>query len=123
MKERGYIEQLWRKEKYRVLAHSKQQYDEIRELLKHNPSYKTVADKIDKAIAIEPTTGSIVNAYDHMWGYFKKVATEEEKKHYLMLKQRFQDNQIELKQWQQFLKQLAYQYKVQYLIDSTALYT
>jgi hypothetical protein len=34
MKERGYIERLWREGKYRVLAHSKQQYDEIRELLK-----------------------------------------------------------------------------------------
>jgi uncharacterized protein YbgA (DUF1722 family) len=123
MKERGYIERLWREEKYRVLAHSKQQYDEIRELLKNNPSYKTVEEKINEALTIKPTTGSIVNAYEHMWGYFKKEATADEKEQYLILKQRFQENQIALKEWQQFLKKLAYQYEVQYLINSTALHT
>lgn len=122
MKERGYIELLWREEKYRVLTHSKQHYDEIRELLKQGPSYETVEEKINEALKIKPTTGSIVNAYDHMWGYFKNSATTDEKEQYLTLKRQFQDNQIEVTQLQQFLKKLAYQYEVQYLIESTALH-
>ena len=83
----------------------------------------TICCKINEALTIKPTTGSIVNAYEHMWGYFKKEATADEKEQYLILKQRFQENQIALKEWQQFLKKLAYQYEVQYLIDSTALHT
>ena len=34
MKERGYIEQLWREEKYHVLLHSQQSYQMIRNALK-----------------------------------------------------------------------------------------
>ena len=26
---------------------------------------------IEHAITIEPSQGSVINAYDHMWGYFK----------------------------------------------------
>lgn len=122
MKARGYIERLWRTEKYRVLAHSKQHYDEIRELIKQDPSYTTVKDKINEALKITPTTGSMINAYDHMWGYFKNKATTNEKEQYLTLKQQFQDNQIDGTQIQQFLKNMAYAYEVQYLIESTALY-
>ena len=33
MKERGYIEKLWREQKYNVLYHSQQHYNYIRELL------------------------------------------------------------------------------------------
>lgn len=33
MKERGYIEQLWREEKYHVLLHSQQSYQMIRNAL------------------------------------------------------------------------------------------
>ncbi|MDT3959870.1 YbgA family protein [Staphylococcus kloosii] len=122
MKARGYIERLWRTEKYRVLVHSKQHYDEIRELIKQDPSYTTVKDKINEALKITPTTGSMINAYDHMWGYFKNKATPNEKEQYLTLKQQFQDNQIDASQIQQFLKNMADAYEVQYLIESTALY-
>lgn len=122
MKERGYIERLWREEKYRVLAHSKQHYDEIRELLKQGPSYTMVKDKIDEALIITPTIGSTINAFDHMWGYFKNKATANEKEQYLTLKRQFQNKQIDASLIQQFLKNMAEEYEVQYLINSTALY-
>ena len=122
MKERGYIERLWREEKYRVLAHSKQHYDEIRELLKQDPSYTMVKDKIDEALTIRPTIGSTINAFDHMWGYFKNKATVNEKEQYLTLKRQFQNKQIDASLIQQFLKDMAEEYDVQYLINSTALY-
>ena len=28
---------------------------------------------IDEALLIEPSIGSVCNAFDHMWGYFKNV--------------------------------------------------
>ena len=79
MKERGRIEQLWREEKYRVLLHSQKQYDAIREKLKNQTSYEEIRMMIEHAITIDPSQGSVINAYDHMWGYFKKLATDEEK--------------------------------------------
>ena len=41
-------------------------------MLKGDPSLKEVQNEIANALAITPTKGSIINAYDHMWGYFKK---------------------------------------------------
>ena len=79
MKERGYIEKLWREEKYNVLYHSQQHYNYIRELLKQSPTLNEVQLTINEALQTTPSNGSIINAYDHMWGYFKHNANEIEK--------------------------------------------
>ena len=73
MKERGHIEQLWREEKYHVLLHSQQSYQMIRNALKTDLSLHQVQQMIDDALLIEPSIGSVCNAFDHMWGYFKNV--------------------------------------------------
>lgn len=70
MKERGHIEQLWREEKYHVLLHSQQSYQMIRNALKTDLSLHQVQQMIDDALLIEPSIGSVCNAFDHMWGYF-----------------------------------------------------
>ncbi len=73
MKERGYIEQLWREEKYHVLLHSQQSYQMIRNALKTDLSIHQVQQMIDDALLIEPSIGSVCNAFDHMWGILKNV--------------------------------------------------
>ena len=40
MKERGKIEKLWSEEKYHVLLHHQHAYDNIRDMLKGDPSLK-----------------------------------------------------------------------------------
>ena len=109
MKERGYIEKLWREEKYRVLLHSQ------------SPSYNEINLIVKEAIQIPPSQGSVMNAYDHMWGYFKKLATEEEKETATKLKHQFKHQDIPIEDLLSFLRSLAYQYDVQYLKDSTVL--
>lgn len=121
LKERGYTEQLWRTEKYRVLLHSQSHYNAIREKLKDNPSYNEINLMIKEAIQTPPTHGSVINAYDHMWGYFKKIATEEEKETAAKLKQQFKNQDSSIEDLLSFLKSLAYQYDVQYLKDSSVL--
>lgn len=64
MKERGYIEQLWREEKYHVLLHSQQAYQMIRNALKTDLSLHQVQQMIDDALLIEPSIGSVCNAFD-----------------------------------------------------------
>ncbi len=121
LKERGYIEKLWREEKYRVLLHSQSHYNAIRERLKHKPSYNEINLMVKEAIQIAPSQGSVMNAYDHMWGYFKKLATEEEKETATKLKHQFKHQDIPIEDLLSFLRSLAYQYDVQYLKDSSVL--
>ncbi|MBI5973250.1 YbgA family protein [Staphylococcus caledonicus] len=121
MKERGYIEKLWREEKYHILFHSQYYYEEIRQLLKGSPSLEEVQQMIDIGLREEPTQGSIINAYDHMWGYFKKKATSSEKAQSLSLKQQFMNDNVSSTELLKFLKSLADKYEVTYLQQSTIL--
>lgn len=121
MKERGKIEKLWREEKYRVLLHDQNAYNIIRALLKESPSLEEVQFQINEAINHSPTTGSIINAYEHMWGYFKNIATDNEKHKALMLKDDFMNHQIELDTLLSYLSQLANKYDIKYLQESTVL--
>ena len=121
MKERGKIEKLWREEKYRVLLHDQNAYNKIRALLKESPSLEEVQFQINEAINHSPTTGSIINAYEHMWGYFKNIATDNEKHKALMLKDDFMNHQIELDTLLSYLSQLANKYDIKYLQESTIL--
>lgn len=121
LKERGYIEQLWREEKYRVLLHSQKQYDAIREKLKSQVSYEEIRMMIEHAITIEPSKGSVINAYDHMWGYFKKWATDEEKQSAQKLKELFINHDVSIHDLMSFLNVLAIKYEVHYIQQSTVL--
>lgn len=121
MKERGYIEKLWREEKYNVLYHSQQHYNYIRELLKQSPTLNEVQLAINEAFQTTPSNGSIINAYDHMWGYFKHKANEIEKNKSAQLKADFKQDNVQSKELLIFIKYLADKYEVSYLQKSTLL--
>lgn len=55
------------------------------------------------------------NAYEHVWGYFKKVATPEERQHFFTLLDQMTetDDQALL-----YLKKLAEKYQIDYLLAS-----
>ncbi|RRJ35865.1 DUF1722 domain-containing protein, partial [Pseudomonas aeruginosa] len=76
---------------------------------------------IEHAITIEPSQGSVINAYDHMWGYFKKLATDEEKQSAQTLKQQFVNHDVSIHDLMSFLNILAIKYEVHYLQQSTVL--
>ncbi len=71
---------LWAKNKYLVLSHSSNIYKEIREYLKQDQvEVSHVEDLIQQALALPENRGQVSNAFQHIWGYFKKQATPEEK--------------------------------------------
>lgn len=109
-------EQLWRGEKYNVMYHSQKYYNAIRQAMKNKSSYDEVAQLISEALSQTPTEGSMRNACQHMWGYFKKYATTEEKMHYekLMKTSNFTELLV-------FIKVLAEKYEVKYLLESRVL--
>lgn len=72
---------LWAKNKYLVLSHSSKIYLEIRQYLKSNlVEASHVQDLIDQAVALPENRGQVCNAFQHVWGYFKKKPAQLKKK-------------------------------------------
>lgn len=107
---------LWREEKYNVMFHSQNHYNAIRQAMKDKAAYEEVSALIEQALNLTPTEGSMRNACQHMWGYFKKVATEEEKKQYEQLIQTTNFSDLLT-----FLRRLAEKYEITYLLQSRIL--
>ena len=114
--EQKMTEILWREEKYHVMFYSQQHYNQIRQAMREQQSYAVIAQLISQALSETPTTGSMQNACQHMWGYFKKLANTNEKKQYRQLL-----NDQNFEQLLHFLKQLAKTYNVTYLLESRIL--
>ncbi|HXK77992.1 MAG TPA: UV DNA damage repair endonuclease UvsE, partial [Oscillospiraceae bacterium] len=85
----GALELEWGKYKYAVLEQAPGDYQKIRELLKEKSSYPalTFYHLIEHAYAQEIIPGNAVNAALHIWGYFKNLAAEGEKKRFFALLQ------------------------------------
>ena len=75
---RQLTEKLWREEKYRVMFHSQKHYDQIREAMRDQLNHEQIEHLIKLALQQTPSAGSMRNACQHMWGYFRKIATPEE---------------------------------------------
>ena len=79
-------QQLWARNKYLVLSHSSNIYNEIRQYLKNEEvEVSHVQELIDRACQIPEHRGQVCNAFQHIWGYFKKKATDAERKDYMLL--------------------------------------
>ncbi|MBS0951561.1 YbgA family protein [Lactiplantibacillus plantarum] len=109
----------WAYNKYWIMAHSQQAYNDIRQLAKNN-DWSTDKDQVfDKIITstelIEPTKQTLTTAYQHVWGYFKKICTANEKETYLILLTKLTPENDELGS---FLKLLTIKYNVTYLLNS-----
>ena len=107
---------LWREEKYNVMFHSQNHYNAIRQAMKNKASYEEISALIGQALSLSPTEGSMRNACQHMWGYFKKYANPEEKKQYEQFIQKTNFSELI-----SFLRKLAEKYGVTYLLESRIL--
>ena len=84
--QKSQCQQLWARNKYLVLSHSSNIYNEIRQYLKNEEvEVSHVQEMIDRACQIPEHRGQVCNAFQHIWGYFKKKATDAERKDYMLL--------------------------------------
>lgn len=91
---RALCQQLWARNKYLVLSHSSNIYNEIRQYLKNEEvEVSQVQEMIDRACQIPEHRGQVCNAFQHIWGYFKKKATDDERKDYMLLLDRYRYGQ------------------------------
>lgn len=113
----------WASIKYLILSKSQSDYRAIGKLFADNgwdeEKEKAFRSTLQHALAEPPQKGNLINAYQHVWGYFKNKATETERKKYEDLIQNFSLDQDELTL---YLKELALKYQEPYLVQSTFLF-
>lgn len=109
------LEQEWARYKYYVMSKSQKAYNDLRMMFRNNDKvdvssfYKT----IDDLSYLETNVKAEANAFSHVWGYFKRFATEKEKETYL----RLLENQS-IDAMYRHLKKLSSKYRVEYLQNS-----
>ena len=92
--QKSQCQQLWARNKYLVSSHSSNIYNEISQYLKNEEvEVSQVQEMIDRACQIPEHRGQVCNAFQHIWGYFKKKATEAERKDYMLLLDRYRFGQ------------------------------
>ena len=112
------LEEEWARYKYNILEHSSSEYLSIRQLFR-NKDTCTSLDMyhfVEAALQKPVSTGSAVNAAEHVWGYFKNKATESEKRRFQKLLQNYQLGSSPLESVKANLSRLAVKYQEDYLL-------
>lgn len=108
----------WAYHKYWVMARSQAHYNALRQLFKGNDwseeKGQIFEQLLAEAQAIAPTPATLRTAYQHIWGYFKKIANDEEREAY---KEMIGD-EATYEDLGEFLVQMTENYQPKYLVNS-----
>ena len=115
-------EELWAKYKYYVLSKSHKAYLDIREYLKEKEvDIAYLQEKIQSVKDIKESKKDFHNAILHVWGYFKKEASETEKQGLFEIIEEYMKGENSQDAVIQYLNALLKKYPNQYLEESTFL--
>lgn len=115
-------EDLWAKNKYYVLSKSHKAYLEIREYLKEKEVDITHLNQIiEKVRKMEESKKDFSNAILHVWGYFKKEASEIEKEEFFNRLEEYMDGKNEQNYVIEYINALLKKYPNKYLQESILL--
>ena len=119
---RRQCERLWAANKYLVLSHSNKIYLEIRNYLRNDEvRLDQVQAYIDQSLDLPENPVQVVNAFQHIWGYFKKKATASEKEMFLAQLDSYSAGQIPQTCLVKSVKELLIKYPNRYLEESTLI--
>ena len=119
-KEKVLCQKQWAKNKYLVLSYSSKVYLEIRTYLKQEEvSLEKVNELIKQAISLPEDKGQVTNALHHVWGYFKKFATKEEKDNFFEMIENYHINKTTKEDLIKEVRCLLEKYPNKYLEEST----
>ena len=116
----AHLEDEWARYKYLILARDPNAYKAIRVLLKNKSAYPVheFFDIVDDALQKGENTGYEINAAQHVFGYFRKLATDYEKAQVLEIIANYSRDDALLIQLKSALLHLARKYDVKYLLAS-----
>ena len=121
-KMRKECEVLWAKNKYYVLSKSHKVYLEIREYLKEKEvDIQFLKEKILNLRDVEESKKDFNNAILHVWGYFKKDASDVEKQGLFCILEKYMTEKANQESVLEYIKVLLKKYPNQYLQESTLL--
>lgn len=114
------LESEWARYKYQILEYSPKIYLEIRELLKDKEEYPAIEfyNLIEQALLENPHPTNAINAAQHVWGYFKNIASPKEKKSFFKKLSDYQTEVVSLQLVKKELWRLANKYQIVYLLNS-----
>ena len=122
MNKKKECEELWAKNKYYVLSKSHKVYLEIRNYLKEKEiDILFIDERIQKVRCMKESKKDFSNAILHLWGYFKKQATEMEKQGLFNILEEYMDGKSNQKSVIEYIKILLKKYPNKYLQESTLL--
>lgn len=110
----------WAKYKYWVMARSHNAYNTIRAMFKDNQEVdvQTFYGIIDRLRNNEIDIKNEKNAFYHVWGYFKNLASDKEKDKFLNFLESDTLNKDSIKQLYRYIWKLTNKYEVEYLQQS-----
>ena len=115
-------EELWAKNKYYVLSKSHKAYLDIREYLKEKEvDILFLNEKIQKVRDIKESKKDFSNAILHVWGYFKKEASEIEKQGLFNILEEYMEGKNNQESVIKYINTLLKKYPNKYLQESTLL--
>ena len=115
-------EELWAKNKYYVLSKSHKTYLEIREYLKEKEvDILFLNEKIQNVRDVEESKKDFSNAILHVWGYFKKEASEVEKQGLFNILEEYMEGKNNQQSAIEYINTLLKKYPNKYLQESTLL--
>jgi len=113
------LEVEWSRYKYAVLEHSPNDYVKVRNLLKDKKAYPAIEfyNIVENALNVCPSKGNSINAALHIWGYFREVAEEREKKAFFKNIEAFNEGLKPLSAIKKFLWKMAEKHNNEYLLS------
>jgi len=115
-------EELWAKNKYYVLSKSHKAYLEIRQYLKEKEvDIVFINEKIQEVKDLKESKTDFSNAILHIWGYFKKEASEIEKQGLFNILEEYMQGKKNQKSVIEYINSLLKKYPNKYLQESTLL--
>ena len=115
-------EELWAKNKYYVLSKSHKAYLDIREYRKEKEvDILFLNEKIQKVRDIKESKKDFSNAILHVWGYFKKEASEVEKQGLFNILEEYMQGKNNQESVIEYINTLLKKYPNKYLQESILL--
>ncbi|MFV0351171.1 MAG: UV DNA damage repair endonuclease UvsE [Oscillospiraceae bacterium] len=118
------LEKEWAHYKYFILEHAPQQYHAIRTNFreKEQPIAFLFYQKTEVALDAPINTGNSANALNHVWGYFKDIATPAEKAQWSKRITGYLNGSNSLNTTKKWLLRMAQKYQQDYLLQSLYFY-
>lgn len=114
------LEKVWAAYKYWVMSYSYKEYQSIRKLFKNNQWVDPIDffSIIDHIHSLPFSIPNFINTCEHVWGYFKKLATPKEKDKFFDLLVKVKERQVDPELMRKYLKRLSIKYEVIYLLQT-----